>query len=702
MGHGRHGFPAAFPARRNVGSVSGRVHLETAAKSQTLRRRREGTVGRKSGRLGRRERVFVTVATVAASNPGARCAKWGREAVACFFFLDLLLLPLWICCARFAVSLPSESPEHVCCVAPVAMASAASSSGVKKRRTLSLEIKECVIRDIESGLKKASVAAKHGVSDTTVSTIYKNKDKLRQQLQQDSSSLSRNKIRTSKYEDVDAALFRWFREVRARSIPVSDPMLQQKAKCLGAFLGHVDFNPLNGRIQRFKDRHGISCKVVCEESGAVDDESIEVWLRLNLESMLSTYTDRDIYNADEAGLFYNLLPNRTLALKAGACSSRKVSKERITVLFCANLDGSDKCRLFVIGKSARPHCFKKRECLPVTYKANKNAWMTQDLLTSWLCKFDEDMVAEKWRVVLTLDNCTAHNVKPKLTTSQTKVFACQHYSKSQPLDQGVIATVKADIISKCFKRAGFVRNAKAPEDNEQSDMSLVDENLNTDDVWSCLVDSNFVTATDTFQELSDAGESELSVCEEASTDDAIVAAVRGSAEVATDDESDGEDDVDPTPEPDFACKDALEYLAKADIISKCFKRAGFVRNAEALEDDEQSDTSLADETLNTDDVWSCLVDRNFVTATDTFQEFVNAGESELSVCEEASTDDAIVAAVRGSAEVATDDESDGEDDVDPTPEPDFACKDALEYLAKVKTYCAKNSLSEKSLMRFFR
>ncbi|KAH6934378.1 hypothetical protein HPB50_023885 [Hyalomma asiaticum] len=78
-------------------------------------------------------------------------------------------------------------------------------------------------------------------------------------------------------------------------------------------------------------------------------------------------------------------------------------------------------------------------------------------------------------------------------------------------------------------------------------------------------------------------------------------------------------------------------------------------------------------------------------------EFVDAGESELSVCEEASTDDAIVAAVRGSAEVATDDESDGEDDVDPTPEPDFPCKDALEYLAKVKTYCAKNSLSEKSL-----
>nr|XP_037270604.1 tigger transposable element-derived protein 6-like [Rhipicephalus microplus] len=425
------------------------------------------------------------------------------------------------------------------------------------------------------------------------------------------------RIRASKYEDVDAALFRWFREVRAQSIPESGPVLQQKAKCLGALLGHDDFNPLNGWIQRFKDRPGISCKAVCGESGAVDDESIEVWLHLNLESMLSTYTDRDIYNADEAGLFYNFLPNRTLVLKGEACSGRKVSKERITVLFCANFDGSDKRRLFVIGKSARPCCFKMRECLPVTYKANKKAWMTQDLLTSWLCKFDEDMVAEKRWVVLILDNCTAHNVKPKLTTVNLKFLPASTTAKNQPLDQSVIATVKALYKKRICERVLLSMQQQQP----------------------------------------------------------LKVNLRGAIDMVV----------------------ASWWQVKADTISKCFKRAGFVRNAEALEDDEQSDTSRADETLNTDDVWSCLVDSNFVTATDTFQEFVDAGESELSVCEEASTDDAIVAAVRGSAEVATDDESDSEEDVDPTPEPDFPCKDALEYLAKVKTYCAKNSLSEKSL-----
>ncbi|KAH6947229.1 hypothetical protein HPB50_017615 [Hyalomma asiaticum] len=132
------------------------------------------------------------------------------------------------------------------------------------------------------------------------------------------------------------------------------------------------------------------------------------------------------------------------------------------------------------------------------------------------------------------------------------------------------------------------------------------------------------------------------------------------------------------------------WQVKANTISKCFKRAGFVCSAEALEGDEQRDT-VANEALNTDDVWSGLVESNFVATTDTFQEFVDTGESELAVCEEASMDYVIVAVVRGSVKVATDDDSDGEGDVDPTREPDFSYKDVSEYLTKVKAYCAKNS-----------
>lgn len=109
-------------------------------------------------------------------------------------------------------------------------------------------------------------------------------------------------------------------------------------------------------------KHGLApttVSTVSGESGEVDDASIEAWLIINLETMLSAYSDKDMYNAYEAGMCYNMLPNRTLAVRGEPCTGRKVSKERVTVSFCANMDGSDKRRLFVIGKSKRPRCFKK-------------------------------------------------------------------------------------------------------------------------------------------------------------------------------------------------------------------------------------------------------------------------------------------------------------------------------------------------------
>lgn len=77
------------------------------------------------------------------------------------------------------------------------------------------------------------------------------------------------------------------------------------------------------------------------------------------------------------------------------------------------------------------------------YKANSKAWMTQDLFTGWLQKFDDEMVAQKRRVVLILDNSTADNVQPKLLAINLKLLPANSTAKSQPLDQGVIATVKA-------------------------------------------------------------------------------------------------------------------------------------------------------------------------------------------------------------------------------------------------------------------
>jgi hypothetical protein len=45
----------------------------------------------------------------------------------------------------------------------------------------------------------------------------------------------------------------------------------------------------------------------------------------------SGYEPRDVYSADETGLFFNLLPDRTFAYKGETCHGGKHSKDRLTV-----------------------------------------------------------------------------------------------------------------------------------------------------------------------------------------------------------------------------------------------------------------------------------------------------------------------------------------------------------------------------------
>ncbi|CAL8081019.1 unnamed protein product [Calicophoron daubneyi] len=84
--------------------------------------------------------------------------------------------------------------------------------------------------------------------------------------------------------------------------------------------------------------------------------------------------------------------------------------DRVTVLCCSNMSGTDKRKLLVIGKIAKPRCFKglKMDSLPVVYRANRNAWMTSELFKEWLKDWGGEL-QQKWRkVLLLLDNCAAH------------------------------------------------------------------------------------------------------------------------------------------------------------------------------------------------------------------------------------------------------------------------------------------------------
>jgi hypothetical protein len=66
------------------------------------------------------------------------------------------------------------------------------------------------------------------------------------------------------------------------------------------------------------------------------------------------YSPKDIWNADETDSSGDYSQTNQCDLKAKRVAkekkSRKLSKERITILLCANIDGSERKKVDLIGK----------------------------------------------------------------------------------------------------------------------------------------------------------------------------------------------------------------------------------------------------------------------------------------------------------------------------------------------------------------
>ena len=60
-----------------------------------------------------------------------------------------------------------------------------------------------------------------------------------------------------------------------------------------------------------KERNHLTFKTASGESKSVTPEMVDGWLETSLPTLLSNYELKDIYSADEFGLFYKCLPNET-------------------------------------------------------------------------------------------------------------------------------------------------------------------------------------------------------------------------------------------------------------------------------------------------------------------------------------------------------------------------------------------------------
>ena len=267
-------------------------------------------------------------------------------------------------------------------------------------------------------------------------------------------------------------MYAWFIWQRTSGTPISGPLLQEKAKHFYRQL-HVetvaDSEPSkasSGWLEKLKNRHEIRNLSIQGEKLSAAEETVEPFLH-KLHKMIEEkgLTPEQIYNADKTGLLRKSLPGRTLV----SCCKKSIpgfkkSKDRLTVLSCANATGTHKVKPVPIQKFAKPCRFKNvnTDALPVIYKSQRNAWMNSEIFANWFKKdfvlvvkhrqFMQNILSPK--ALLLINNCSAH---PKELRSCDGSVTCVFLppnttSLIQPMDRGILQAMKTHYKGKLFQK----------------------------------------------------------------------------------------------------------------------------------------------------------------------------------------------------------------------------------------------------------
>ena len=239
-----------------------------------------------------------------------------------------------------------------------------------KRISLSIERKKNIIESYDAlpKMSQGSAADMLKIPRASLRLILSNRETI---MASDNSDMKR--LRVGKDVMVENCLIKWFDTVREKNAILSHEMLREKAEDLAKKLGHDDFKATPGWLQRLLKRSGIDHKKQHGEAQSSDFQGMTDWLKDIWPDLHKKYKKEDIFNCDETGLFFRMIPNGTLAFKHDKRKGTKKVKDRITVLVTASMMGEKKTP-FIIGKSAKPRCFKNIKSFPCDYTSQNKAW----------------------------------------------------------------------------------------------------------------------------------------------------------------------------------------------------------------------------------------------------------------------------------------------------------------------------------------
>ena len=356
-----------------------------------------------------------------------------------------------------------------------------SESTKPKRRhvVLTLEKKMEISRRSKSGEKVTDIGRSLGIPPTTIRSIVKNAPDLEKkaQLLSKHSEVQITRSQSDWMVKLERLLMNWIEDLNHRNTPITLGLIQEKAlslyESLKTEMGEEErkvteekpFKATRGWFHRFQKRHGIRNIKVQGEAASADTEAANRFPE-ELRSIIEEegYDLRQVFNVDETGLYYKRMMSRTyISRKEKTQPGYKMAKERLTLLVGGNANGDKKLKPLLIHRSENPRALKNvvKSRLPVIWKSNRKAWMTSAVFREW---FVEYFVLEMkkycsennldFKILLLLDNASSHKIDFESLCPNVRVLFMPPNTSSlmQPMDQNVIANLKAHYLRRTFRK----------------------------------------------------------------------------------------------------------------------------------------------------------------------------------------------------------------------------------------------------------
>jgi len=208
-----------------------------------------------------------------------------------------------------------------------------------------------------------SLATKLGVTDRTISNVKADAVSIRQRYNTGNPATrdARKRPVASNKSGFEDEMYNWVAKLRARKVELPPSFIMQRARAKASDHGLDTFKASPGWFYRFMRRYGLTCASLLGEGGDVDPTNLDLINSLNqLRTTIASYHPDNVYNMDETGLLYRILPHYTVLCPGEVKDARgkKPAKDRVSLLVCTNASGTHKVPLLMVGRAKQPACLK--------------------------------------------------------------------------------------------------------------------------------------------------------------------------------------------------------------------------------------------------------------------------------------------------------------------------------------------------------